>query len=100
MKRSQKITGGFLFPKIDDLASIKGDDKVRLVRILPAPKPCAATKLQSIFKFEENFQHRTVNLLMSNQVYIFILSISCKIKLVFFKICNVNIKNAEELALC
>ena len=51
MKHFQKITGGFLFPEIDDLASIKGDD---IVRILPAPKPCAATKrLSGILKFEK-----------------------------------------------
>ena len=32
MKRSQKITGGFLFPEIDDLASIKDDDIVCIQR--------------------------------------------------------------------
>ena len=51
MKRSQKITRGFLFPTIDDLASIKSDD---IVRNSPAPKPCVATKrLSGIFKFEK-----------------------------------------------
>ena len=44
-----------LFPEIDDLASIKGDD---IVCILPRPKPCAATKhLSEIFKFEKNLEH-------------------------------------------
>ena len=28
MKRSQKITGGFLFPEIDNLASIKDDVRI------------------------------------------------------------------------
>ena len=55
MKRSQKMTGEFLFPEIDDLASINDDG---IVRILPAPKPYAATKLLSgIFKFEKNLEH-------------------------------------------
>ena len=38
MKRSHKITGGFLFPEIGKLGSIKGDN---ILCILPAPKPCA-----------------------------------------------------------
>lgn len=55
MKHSQKITGGFLFPEEDDLASVKGAD---IVRILSAPIPCAATKrLSGIFKFEGNLAH-------------------------------------------
>ena len=55
MKRSQKVSGGFLFSEIDDLVSIKGDD---IVRILPTQKPCAATKrLFGIFKFEKNLEH-------------------------------------------
>ena len=55
MKRFQKITGGFLFSEIDDLASFKGDD---IVHILPALKPCAATKrLSGIFKFEGNLEY-------------------------------------------
>ena len=95
MKRFQKITRKFLFPEIDELGLIKDDD---IVCILPAPKPCAATKhLPEIFKFEKISKTLDGNLQMCNQIYIFIFSISCKIKLVFFKICNVNIKNAEKL---
>ena len=55
MKCSRKITAGFLFQEVEDLASVKDDDAVC---ILSRPRPFAATKsLAGIFKFEENLEY-------------------------------------------
>ena len=52
MKRSCNIKYGFIFPEVEDLASIKLQD---IVKVLPKPLPIAATKkLSGIYKFQIN----------------------------------------------
>lgn len=50
LKRSEKITNGFVFPDVDDIASVHRQD---IVCVLPAPTPVAATKrLSGVLKFD------------------------------------------------
>ena len=52
MKRSCNIKYGFIFAEVEDLASIKLQD---IVKVLPKPLPIAATKrLSGIYKFQIN----------------------------------------------
>ena len=52
MKRSCNIKYGFIFPEVEDWASIKLQD---IVKVLPKPLPIAATKrLSGIYKFQIN----------------------------------------------
>ena len=49
LKRSRKLKNGFVFPEIEDVASVSEND---FVRVLPQPKPAAQTKrLSSVLNF-------------------------------------------------
>ena len=49
LQRSRKLKNGFIFPEIEDIASVSAND---IVRVLPRPNPAAQTKrLSSVLNF-------------------------------------------------
>jgi len=55
LQRSRKLKNGFIFPEIEDNASVSEND---IVRVLPKPKPTAQTKrLSSVLNFAVNLTY-------------------------------------------